>query len=552
MESIQHSVDFKEARFLKDIAVTLFGSFQLKEVLNGVLERLLGFMGTESGIIDLQDPQTRDSVLLVHQGLSQESLREIQRLKSSDIFLNRLTQGELVVVNNLSQEMNFGFFIPIISNNNPLGTIFCCSMAERQVTPSEAAMLLLMGELLGVAVERLRLSEMFYRGKIEWENSIDAMIDGIFLIDREYRILRINKSLAEMLGRSVRELIGQKWHLVFYHEGKPIEHCPCRKAMESRKIAHYTMDEPHLNRSFIISASPIFDANGDIIGCVGTIRDITEKKKMEAQLEEEKRHVEDLYTQLQAAFQKLKDTQEEMIKREKLTATGEIAIAIAHEIRNPLSIISMSVQYIHSRLDPNDPLRECTKVLLQKIERLNNLTKELINYGRPREMNLKSVNLHRSLNSVLRLARAKCAYKKVEIIRHYDLMLPPISMDEEQMDEVFINIIENALDVMPNGGKLLIATDLDLEGKRAVIKFSNNGKGIPPKYRYRIFEPFFTTKKEGTGLGLTICQRIINYHGGGISYESKISGKQKGTTFIVTLPIPPEDPGSEEIQSKRV
>jgi signal transduction histidine kinase len=278
---------------------------------------------------------------------------------------------------------------------------------------------------------------------------------------------------------------------------------------------------------------------------VVTVRDVTQRKKMEFLLEEEKRRVEDLYGQLQAAFEKLKVTQEVLISREKFAATGELAAAVAHEIRNPLSIISMSVQHIHSKLDPNDPLRECAQVVIQKIERLNNLTKQLIHYSRPQQVNLKSANLHRTLDSTLRLAMAKCAYKKVEIIHHYDLALPLIQMDEEQMDEVFINIIENALDAMPNGGKLLITTHLDPGGERVIIQFSNNGKGIPPRHRHRIFEPFFTTKKGGTGLGLAICQRIVNYHGGRISCESKISGKRKGTTFTITLPISPQGPVSE-------
>jgi signal transduction histidine kinase len=273
---------------------------------------------------------------------------------------------------------------------------------------------------------------------------------------------------------------------------------------------------------------------------------------MEDLLEDEKRRAEDLYGQLQVAFQKLKEAQEELISREKLTATGELAAAVAHEIRNPLSIISMSVQHIHSKLAPNDPLRECAEVVAQKIERLNNLAKQLIDYGRPGQVNLKSVNLHHHLDSTLRLAKAKCASKKVEIIRHYDLTLPPIKMDEEQMDEVFINIIENALDAMPNGGKLLVTTHLDQRVERVIIQFCNNGKGIPSRHRHRIFEPFFTTKKGGTGLGLAICHQIVNAHGGRISFESKISGRQKGTTFTLSLPLSPQGLVSENLQSDRV
>jgi two-component system sensor histidine kinase HydH len=264
---------------------------------------------------------------------------------------------------------------------------------------------------------------------------------------------------------------------------------------------------------------------------------MTEENKLIHELGTAKNEADALYAELRDAYQELKETQDELVRQEKLVATGELAAAVAHEIRNPLSIINMSVQYIHGKLGPEDPLREFTEAIIEKVTRVDRITKELIDYGRPRELALRTVDIQRVIDSVLRLAAARARSQGVDIRRNLSRHLPLVRMDVERMDEVFSNLITNALDAMPEGGHLTAAIREDPDGNRVVVEIANTGKGISPRKRAQLFTPFFTTKPDGTGLGLAICQRIVDEHHGSISAESKISGPNKGTRFIVTLPI---------------
>ncbi len=266
-------------------------------------------------------------------------------------------------------------------------------------------------------------------------------------------------------------------------------------------------------------------------------RDTTEQSKLIRELMAAKKEVEELYAELRDAYQELKETQDELVRQEKLVATGELAAAVAHEIRNPLSIINMSVQYIHGKLGPEDPLREFTEAIIEKVTRVDRITKELIDYGRPRELALRTVDIQRVIDSVLRLAAARARSQGIETRRNFSRHLPLVRVDVERMDEVFSNLITNALDAMPKGGHLTAAIREDPDGNRVVVEIANTGKGISPRKRAQLFTPFFTTKPNGTGLGLAICQRIVDEHRGSISMESKISGPNKGTRFIVSLPF---------------
>jgi two-component system sensor histidine kinase HydH len=243
--------------------------------------------------------------------------------------------------------------------------------------------------------------------------------------------------------------------------------------------------------------------------------------------------------ELDEAYRKLKSTQEEMIRRERLTASGELAANVAHEIRNPLSIIGMSIQYLHSKLSPGHAFREFTSAIIKKVERLDKITTQLINYGRPRELKLKARDVRRNLNQVLYLAKSKCAAQRVKIIRRFDRRLPKATCDHDLMDEVFTNLITNALEAMPKGGTLTVETAYDPERRQTVIAMADTGHGIPPKVRAQLFRPFFTTKRGGTGLGLAISHRIIDLHHGSIACASKTRGAQRGTVFTIRLPLPP-------------
>ncbi len=265
------------------------------------------------------------------------------------------------------------------------------------------------------------------------------------------------------------------------------------------------------------------------------------RMRAEERVKAEKAQAEHLAKELDRVVQELKATQEEMLRREKEQITGELVAGVAHEIRNPLSIISMSVQYLQSKFDPKDPRREFTEAIIQKVERVNSITKRLLSYGRHHELRLTRRKINRCINRNVSLMKIRCRAQGISIVRRYSWKLPAVTVDEEMMDEVFMNLLCNAVDAMPRGGKLTLEADYDPEREEAIIKVSDTGTGISKKHQELLFKPFFSTKKqeEGTGLGLAITHRIISDHGGTITAESQTRGSRRGTTFTIRLPVKP-------------
>lgn len=222
-------------------------------------------------------------------------------------------------------------------------------------------------------------------------------------------------------------------------------------------------------------------------------------------------------------------------EEEAITA-GELAVGIAHEIRNLLSVISMATHYLDSRLSQNNELKEYVKVIVDKVDKLNKISQELISYAKHTELNLETKDVHNAIDSILNLIEPRCKMQTVEVIKNYDEKLPDLTVDYTLIDSVFTNLINNALEAMPKGGKLIIHTEYNKEEKIAVIKIANTGDGMNEQQLSNLFKPFFTTKKHGTGLGLAIVKNIIDMHSGTIKCENNSSNDgDRGTVFTIKL-----------------
>lgn len=248
---------------------------------------------------------------------------------------------------------------------------------------------------------------------------------------------------------------------------------------------------------------------------------------------------ETLYKQLKKITCELKKVKNKSIGNEELVPTSELVAGVAHEIRNPLSVIGMTAQYLEIKLPKNSPLRKFVIAIKNKVNKLDKVSKDLISYAKPKELNLEAGDLHKNIDSILNLIKSKCEIQKVKIIKKFDKNLPDLIVNHILIDEVFTNIANNALDAMPKGGKLIISTKYNKEENIVVIKITNTGKEMCKKELSSLFKPFFTTKKDGTGLGLSIVKNIIEKHNGAITCKSILKGKNRGTTFIIKLPISP-------------
>lgn len=229
-----------------------------------------------------------------------------------------------------------------------------------------------------------------------------------------------------------------------------------------------------------------------------------------------------------------KEAQDMIIQEEKLAFAGQMAATIAHEIRNPLNIINMSVQQMHNRLGKHNPNREYTKMIIGNIERVEKLIADFVDIAKPPKLKLRWHNINKIIEDILRFMKPQYKERRVKLVRDLDANIPKIKVDKEHLTQAFTNILINGCDALPKrGGRIWVATKIE-EGY-IVINFGNEGKSIRKKDMIRIFDPFFSSKKTGTGLGLSTTYTVIGTHKGTISVES--NKEIGGTVFIMRFPI---------------
>ncbi|MBI3595461.1 MAG: hypothetical protein HY200_10940 [Nitrospirae bacterium] len=260
-----------------------------------------------------------------------------------------------------------------------------------------------------------------------------------------------------------------------------------------------------------------------------------------------------LYQMVNTQMEELKKNQmQQLIQAAKLTSIGELATSVAHEINNPLTGILGFATLLLKGMDDRDPKKRDVRVIESEALRTRTIVRSLLDFARQREPKREKADLNEVLKGTLVLVRHQAELSNIELIEQYKEKIPLISIDIDQMKQVFINIIKNAFDAMHDGGKLYIKTNL-LFVKKAYdenlaeevphdasqtveITFSDTGAGMTPEVIKRIFEPFYTTKGEkmGTGLGLSVTYGIIERHGGQIEVQS---APGKGTTFKIKCPV---------------
>jgi len=387
-------------------------------------------------------------------------------------------------------------------------------------------------------------AEQDLSAQVDYEPLLKALVEGVCLCDLDGHILFANRALIELVDMKADEVIGKSVAKLFTSESRQtvdqaLAEVATKRIVKGVEAQCLTSNGAALPVS--VGCSLVKPDEGERQLILVNMRDTSREKKLSEELSRTQSESESLLAELDEAYRRLKDAQEELVRRERLAASGELAASVAHEIRNPLSIIGMSIQYLHSKLSAGHAFREFTNAIIRKVERLDKITTQLISYGRPRELKLEARDVHRNINQVLRLASPKCKAQGVKIVRRFDRKLPKVTCDHDLLDQVFTNLVTNALEATPKGGVLTVETRFDKDEIRsqAVISLSDTGRGIPPKVQAQLFKPFFTTKRNGTGLGLAISHRIIDHHHGSISCASKTRGSKRGTTFTLRLPITP-------------
>jgi two-component system sensor kinase FixL len=350
-------------------------------------------------------------------------------------------------------------------------------------------------------------------------------------MDSSFRIVDINPRFTKVFGYCLDEV-----------KGKHIDDVvvPKDKMEEAKMLGEKFMKGPVYYDTIrqrkdgtlapvSISGAPII-IDDQLVGFVRLYKDITERKQMEKKLEEYSQHLEEL---VEKRTKQLKKAQEQLIKSERLAAIGQVAAMVGHDLRNPLTSIKGATYYLKKKLGPkmDEEAIEMLELIEKNIEHSNEIITDLMEYSKEILLELTETTPKSIVRDALSLVEV------LENVHVLDLTQsePKIKVDVAKMKRVFGNLIKNAIDAMPIGGKLAITSresNANME-----IAFADTGIGMTKEIMEKIWTPFFTTKAKGMGLGLAICKRIVEAHGGNISVESTVG---KGTTFTVTIPIKPK------------
>lgn len=232
---------------------------------------------------------------------------------------------------------------------------------------------------------------------------------------------------------------------------------------------------------------------------------------------------------------KLQQTQQELLQKEKLASMGQLAAGIAHEINNPLGTILLFSDVMYKEADKDDPRRDDLNMIISETKRCQLIVANLLNFARQQDVLAQKTNIHLLMDQLIKGFKQQPTFKAIEVIREYSPNLPLIQADPGQLQQVFVNLITNSAEAMEGDGTLTISTR-SIDNRSVEIKFKDTGCGIPEEDLHKIFTPFYTTKVlgKGTGLGLSIIYGIIKMHRGQIAVQSKI---WEGTTFTITLPV---------------
>ncbi len=344
--------------------------------------------------------------------------------------------------------------------------------------------------------------------KIYTSKLLETMDNAVISVDNKGKIKTFNRKSEEIFGKKKEKVLNKDCQEVLnlnILEESIFKKCLLEKKNISQEII---LEEKGLKKKILdLNSSFLTDESGEITGLVAVIRDVTE----------------------------IKDLNEEVARHKRLAALGKLSAGIAHEIRNPLSSIRGLAQFVYNSFSKTDERKEDLNTIIQEVDRLNKLVVQVLDFAKLKKPNLTPFSLNDLIRKIVELFKLEIKDKQIK----FDLELSPdisqIQADEDQVRQITMNVIINAIQAILRKGEIKIKTESALLKGEPAIKLiiEDSGIGITEKDFNQIFDPFFSTKERGSGLGLSIVYKLVEGHQGEIKVESK---EGKGTKFVIFLP----------------
>lgn len=356
------------------------------------------------------------------------------------------------------------------------------------------------------------MEEQITEGRKRLQTVFDGITDGIQVIDRDFKITAVNKSMTALVGGGVA--IG---HFCYRSCGSGTvvcNGCPAVETFRSGQPASMIKQIPRtsgahngseIERILEISTFPLLDRGNRVLQVVEYIKDVTERILLAERLEHSRR----------------------------LAVLGEMAARVAHEVRNPLNAITGAAHYLASEYPHDATIQKFISLIQRQSDRVGQVASDILHAARPLRLNRTAVDLENVFDHVLAMFSDAVGLQDVKVLRNRGGGPAVILADEVQIEQAVINLIKNALEAMPQGGTLLVETTFDQASGQVSAVIEDSGSGIRPEEREKVFQAFFTTKAQGTGLGLSIVEGVLKNHGGTIAIEQP---EHQGVRIVVHFP----------------
>ncbi len=390
---------------------------------------------------------------------------------------------------------------------------------------------------------RTQVEEALRHSQAQFSSIVESAMDAIIAVDEEENVQIFNAAAEKMFGCAASEAIG-----------KPLDAFipPSLRETHRRHIANFgetnittrTMNAlgnvvgvNARGEEFPIEASISQVQIGGSKLFTAILRDITDRRRSEENLRNSNQQLEHALAELKAKTEELAGMTQQLWQASKLATMGELAASVAHELNNPLATVALRTELLMQQCSGQEGPRRSAEIVLNEVERMARLVENLLQFSRRSHRQISTVDIRDEIEKSIELIEYHLRTHQIKISCDFAEAASTIHADRQHLRQLFLNLVTNATDAMPNGGVLSVrAREATLSGARAVlVEFADTGEGVSPENMEKLWEPFFTTKPEGkgTGLGLAICRRIVEEHGGTIDIESEFGS---GTAVRIVFP----------------